>query len=382
MAIIRCPECGHQISDRAPVCPSCGVEIAGKITKCAQCGMVFFKDEHHCPNCNNANPSSKIVTNSTSSSTAAPPTPQQNPQIEANGNNGNGSKNGKSRKLWIVAFLIALFVCCGVYYLYYSAKNEKMEEAYRIAMNSDDPLILQNFMNNYRDASQEMKDSIRIRLDMIKKGDEEWNNAIASGSKTALEEYLNKHPDTPKKGEIIHRIDSIDWITAKAANTIEGYMLYMEEHGSGEHIDECKTAYNDLKAKDVQPEEKESIALLFRHFFQSINSKNEDGLTSTVSSFLSSFLGKTDATKADVVTFMHKIYKDDITNMNWKLNNDWKIEKKDVGGGQYEYTVQFTATQDIERTDPNKEKFAKYSIKGIVGTEGKISALNMTKIIE
>ena len=34
MAIIKCPECGRQISDKAPTCPSCGVEIAGKITKC------------------------------------------------------------------------------------------------------------------------------------------------------------------------------------------------------------------------------------------------------------------------------------------------------------------------------------------------------------
>ena len=32
MALINCPECGHQVSDKAPTCPSCGVEIAGKIT--------------------------------------------------------------------------------------------------------------------------------------------------------------------------------------------------------------------------------------------------------------------------------------------------------------------------------------------------------------
>ena len=38
MAIIKCPECGRQISDKAPTCPSCGVEIAGKITKCPHCG--------------------------------------------------------------------------------------------------------------------------------------------------------------------------------------------------------------------------------------------------------------------------------------------------------------------------------------------------------
>ena len=51
MAIIKCPECGHQISDKAPVCPSCGVEIAGKVTKCPNCGEVYFKDQEMCPNC-------------------------------------------------------------------------------------------------------------------------------------------------------------------------------------------------------------------------------------------------------------------------------------------------------------------------------------------
>jgi RNA polymerase subunit RPABC4/transcription elongation factor Spt4 len=51
MAIIKCPECGHQISDKAPVCPNCGVEIAGKIIRCPNCGEVYFSNEEMCPNC-------------------------------------------------------------------------------------------------------------------------------------------------------------------------------------------------------------------------------------------------------------------------------------------------------------------------------------------
>ena len=31
MAIIKCPECGNPVSDKAPYCPKCGIEIAGKI---------------------------------------------------------------------------------------------------------------------------------------------------------------------------------------------------------------------------------------------------------------------------------------------------------------------------------------------------------------
>ena len=49
--IIKCPECGHQVSDKAPVCPSCGVEIAGHIIKCSHCGELYLKEETSCPNC-------------------------------------------------------------------------------------------------------------------------------------------------------------------------------------------------------------------------------------------------------------------------------------------------------------------------------------------
>ena len=51
MAIIRCPECGHDVSDRAKTCPHCGVEIAGQIITCPDCGEVVFKDAAECYNC-------------------------------------------------------------------------------------------------------------------------------------------------------------------------------------------------------------------------------------------------------------------------------------------------------------------------------------------
>ena len=54
MALIKCPECGHQISDKAPVCPSCGVEIAGKIVRCPNCGEIHFISDGICPNCHHS----------------------------------------------------------------------------------------------------------------------------------------------------------------------------------------------------------------------------------------------------------------------------------------------------------------------------------------
>ena len=52
MAIIKCPECGHQVSDQAKTCPSCGIEILGKIMPCPECGEIVFKNQRSCPCCN------------------------------------------------------------------------------------------------------------------------------------------------------------------------------------------------------------------------------------------------------------------------------------------------------------------------------------------
>lgn len=390
MAIIKCPECGHQISDRAPVCPSCGVEIAGKITLCKNCGEAVFKYQTVCQHCNSQLgapvPPVPHVGKNSSPTPPIPPTANNTQRTDCGNEqsygNDNRQKHAKSYRTIIVAFAISVIICSVCFYFYNSAKNDRCQEAYEIAMSSDDPLLLENFLNNYADAPKEQLDSVSSRLAMLRKGDEEWMNAVASSSKAMLEEYIDKHPDSPHRGEALHKIDSLDWQAALAAGSLESFKLYMDEHATGEHIEECKESITNINSKTVQPEEKDAIVTVFRHFFQSINSRNEDGLQSTVSSFLTSFLGKTDATKSDVVTFMHRIYKDDITNMNWRLADDWNIEKKDVGGNQYEYTVSFTATQDIERTDQTKEKSAKYNIKATINTEGKISSMNMVKVLE
>ena len=42
MALIKCPECGKQVSDKAPTCPSCGSPIDTTI-RCPKCGSADTK---------------------------------------------------------------------------------------------------------------------------------------------------------------------------------------------------------------------------------------------------------------------------------------------------------------------------------------------------
>lgn len=61
MALIKCPECGKEISDKAIVCPQCGKTVAcvdpapeeAKPVICEECGAEIPEGAAACPNCGN-----------------------------------------------------------------------------------------------------------------------------------------------------------------------------------------------------------------------------------------------------------------------------------------------------------------------------------------
>lgn len=430
MAIIKCPECGRQISDKAPTCPSCGVEIAGKITKCPNCGEIYFSNLEMCPNCHELNPSLTRMTPPTGMSqqtpasqasmtqqqeaenaarqnairqeeirrqealrqqarpqtpvrTATPPTPPVRPQQTHSQNGGNGERTQaekKSARGVIIISLIFAFLVCGIFlYLYDNANKNKELEAYEYAMQSSDPMVLQSYLDTYKDADEAHRDSIMAHLELLKQTNQDWTNAVVSGSKEALQAYLDKYPNSPHKQEVLNKIDSIDWNVAKNADNVEAYQAYLAAHADGSHIEEAENAMKKAKSRDLQPEEKDMVSSLFRHFFQSINTRDADGLQASCEDILSSLLGKNSATKADVVTFMNKLYKEDVTNLNWFLTNDYKIKKREVGDEDYEYQVQFSAREEVQLTDGTK-KTNHFKINATVSPDGKVSAFNMSKI--
>lgn len=378
MAIIKCPECGHPVSDKAPTCPTCGVEIVGKTITCANCGTTYFKDQALCPNCHCPNPLNAATSPLPSIQTATF-SQESNSTQSTSEHESSTSKKKNNRFIWIISFVIALIICGTLYYFYHSASQQQEEEAYEYAMKSNDPDVLQSYLETYKDADQAHIDSIMSHLNMLKTLDTEWTNAIVSGSKEAIEAYLQKYPNSPYRQEAWNKIDSIDWQIAKKADTAEAYQTYLDEHTDGSHIEEAENAMKKAKSRDLQPEESQMVSSLFRKFFQSINTRNEDGLTATCEDVLSSLLGKPAATKSDVLTFMNKLYKEDITNMVWRINDDYQIKKREVGDEEYEYQVVFTARQEVSRNDGSTQE-GNFKISATVSPDGKISAFNMARI--
>ena len=52
MALIRCSECGHEVSDKASTCPNCGCPIEKGLV-CSECGNSLNPNDEICPKCGN-----------------------------------------------------------------------------------------------------------------------------------------------------------------------------------------------------------------------------------------------------------------------------------------------------------------------------------------
>lgn len=373
MAIIKCPECGHQVSDMAPTCPGCGVEIAGKVVKCPDCGEIYFRNQMVCPACHRPTTSTPTqrpvpVRHTEPVTPVVKPKPEPEPDTEK-----------KSYTKIIVGLVIALVLCGGVAY-YYNDLGRQEESDYVLAAQSTDPLVIEEYLNKYKDTNPEHRDSLQARLATIQAIDKEWTDVLITGSRDLIEQYAKTHPNSPHKAEAMNKVDSMDFAHVMKDKTIDAFVNYVKQHPNGRFVNDANAAIDAIKMTQLQPEETKMVKALFKKFFQSVNSRNEGGMLSTVADQLTNFLGQSSAGKADVATFLKKLYKSDITNMNWHIIDDYKIDKKAGTKGAADYIVQFTAEQNISRTDATQSTYNRYQISATVSSDGKISGLNMKRL--
>ncbi|MDY4498714.1 MAG: zinc ribbon domain-containing protein [Prevotella sp.] len=383
MAIIKCPECGHQVSDKAATCPSCGVGIQGKITKCPECGEIVLNDQILCPNCH----SPLISTNNNDTEKSEPSQSHKVATVEPNSDtNGEGNKNEKKKKSytpWVVSFVIALAVVFVGLYFYKTTQMRNELEAYENAMMSNEPAVLQNYLDIYADAPSEHRDSIQSHLEMLKKVDSDWTNAVVSNSKAAILRYMQLYPNSLHNVEAKLKIDSIDWMEATQKNTIEAYQKYIDEHADGMYIDQAHDAYTLLDSKKVNAEDKANISAIFTSFFNALANNDEATLVSCVDIILTSFLHKENANKNDVIEYMHKIHNEaHVENVEFRLNNDWIIEKIDRGNGSFAFKVNFSIDKITQLSGDSNSSFDTFKVKASVSPDNKISELNMQRIVQ
>ncbi|WP_424784932.1 double zinc ribbon domain-containing protein [Prevotella pallens] len=414
--IIKCPECGHQVSDKAPICPSCGVEIAGHLIKCSYCGEIYLKEDAVCPNCHHsvstdnsvneddvktepvkddsqnngdyseAETSSVELVVSAESIEEEPRldgTPTQDTlTIESPSSDTEvstddvivkpESKNNNHTPLF-VSLLIALVICAVLLFFYKRGNDNHEAEEYKIALKSNNRQVMEQYLEDYPNAPLIHINSIRDLLKQTQQNNDEWGRVIQQNTIASYKAYLETHPNTPYKNEILKRVEELYWNEVVNQNTEAAYLGYREKYPKGFHVKEADEKLKIMLDNTSTPSEEKVAVSAVRQFLQGLNSKSTSKIEGvTASSF--NFLGAGGATIADVSKYMReKLYQADVKEITWQLGTVLNATTDKLDDGTTVQKITIPARLEIVREGGKGSN--KYTIKAQI-ENGKITAIN------
>lgn len=369
MAIIKCPECGNDVSDKAKTCPHCGVDIFGNIHHCPRCYNVFLADVNVCPDCGS------VVRKSQSA------VKNENASSEKRSTNAKPKNKEKKSSVFLrltIAFVVAVLLVLAGIYCYMESKNAAESEAYKSAMESGAPVALHNYLERFGDENQSHRDSVMAVLEYYAKIDSAWYEACKKSSREAYVAFLDTYPENEYVLDVKLRIDSIDWHNATASNTAEAYKFYLDNNPSGIHVDEAEAEYERLDAKSISKADSTMVIKLFESYYKALETKDDVKIKELFSLPINSFLSKPRSTTADVKAYMQRLYSPkDIKGISFVLPKDWNIEKSRDEKGNPFFIVKFDVDYKFDRTNKTKKTYYSYKVKATVSRFGRISSLDM-----
>lgn len=414
--IIKCPECGHQVSDKAPICPSCGVEIAGHLIKCSYCGEIYLKEDAVCPNCHhsastdnsvneddvktepvkddsqNNGDYSEAETSSVELVVSAESveeehrldgTPTQDtltiesPSSDAEVSTDDmivkpESKNNNHTPLF-VSLLIALVICAVLLFFYKRGNDNHEAEEYKIALKSNNRQVMEQYLEDYPNAPLIHINSINNLLKQTQQNNDEWGRVIQQNTIASYKAYLETHPNTPYKNEILKRVEELYWNEVVNQNTEAAYLGYREKYPKGIHVKEADEKLKIMLDNTSTPSEEKVAVSAVRQFLQGLNSKSTSKIEGvTASSF--NFLGAGGATIADVSKYMReKLYQADVKEITWQLGTVLNATTDKLDDGTTVQKITIPARLEIVREGGKGSN--KYTIKAQI-ENGKITAIN------
>ncbi len=361
--IIKCPECGHQVSDKAPVCPSCGVEIAGHIIKCSNCGEIYLNDEETCPHCHcietQTNPHTTAIsieetlnvkqeelpseaihtvasvsegTNTTPTkpiTVAVPITAQVvEPQAIKEQEDTTFEETAEavskhSHKSFFIAVTIAILTGIILLFTYKKTNSNTELQAYELALKSNDTTLLKQYLEDFPQASTQHRTMIMalLKKESSLTNTDNWQDILKSNTREAYQQYLSAHPNTTHKAEITLKLDELDWQKAATENTEKAYLDYVSQYPTGIHKAEAEEKLKAMLIKTASIEDQARAIACVRQLLIGINTRSKDKISSAVAPRLN-FQGASEATAKDIIKYMNdKLYQADVNTVNWHLGS-------------------------------------------------------------
>lgn len=379
MSIIKCPECGHNVSTMAGTCPGCGIAIDGHLRRCPQCGSYCLDNQPKCTTCGQVfkvnRPSIQATNSDHNQETSAQISKTETTQIQPEQEKTEVKKKTSGWVVvmwWILGILItaALFTCA---YFYYETQQQlKREEyAYNRLQNVTNPDFYQQFINDYPNSPH--IEQVKTRMVQLQTENEEWEKTLKSGSRLNLVNFMKEHPDSYHARECNERIDSIDWAEVLKEESDEALDLYLANHPAGIHAEEASQRKNDLIKTRISAEDKGLIQGVFEGFFNNaLVHQDATSLASYITDSMSNFCGQANATPEQILSFTSSKKANDVIGIHYVVASDMNLRRETLPDGSMGYAADFTLEETINRSDANKANQKTYQVTSLLSQEKKI----------
>ena len=407
MSLIKCPECGHDVSSEATKCPNCGYPIARKEVEGEKTGTgnevqgelntrytKVLKDLNakrfksafaeidalikEYPNSHSFTELREQVVhefvkscvedsdiclkgkNYKDAQTIAKLGLQYDPSNPYLLNVVNKVRKRKAAKRNFLLVLLLLLAGAGAY-IYWTLKvpnynSEKEEEAWNLVMkyrNNFDADRLEDALDDYiSDFSSGLHSAeAKSMYENLVREKAAWRAAVSQNKSQAMHDFMDMFSNGFYHKTAYVKLDSLSFFEAKNKNTKEAIDYYIDTFSDGKYVDEAMAISEKLNNGNLTNQERENVKAVLDNHFQALADNDETLLRSTIGQSVNSYLGKTDLTPEDMVDYMNNLYEENGGDGGFYTVHNIEIKKFDDPGAPLIYNVQFNLTNTVVSID-------------------------------
>ena len=381
MSIIKCPECGGQVSTMAGTCPGCGIKIAGNLRQCPNCGGYCLISQQTCPQCNQ-----KIEP------LHAPTTPEQIIQGKEEATPLGGStketqkpsptESGMTIIGAVIKGILSLLLICllgiVVYQYCQREKQEKEQADYKRLEGVTNPEFYQQFLIDHPDS--EFYQEIEERMHVLQAEAEDWKQLLKSVKRTNIASFMQKHPNSLRRRVCEDMLDSIDWNEALTIGTEDAITDYLNRHPSGRYASDAAEQKNSILLAKVTPEEKAMIRGTLESFFsKAIANQDIEAAKAAIPDTMVEFCGKKKADAEAIVEYAKEKMAKDVIGLHYAIGKQLDVRKETLPDGNTGFAVEVSLQETISRSDANQPTSCLYNVKASLNHEQKIVRMNISR---
>ena len=295
------------------------------------------------------------------------------------------NKPNRHITLWMILILLILAVAGMVAYIYW----DKTEEIDQAAAEKQAWLNIQQFESNMQLDSLESAisyyqwnfvngqhaDQVRILKEKIEAEKKDWAAVRYTDAVEEMEDFIRDHSNSFFRNEANRKLDSLTYLEAADEDTYQAYEQYLDSYSDGMYAQVAKQRMERIDDGSVSDHEVTDVGLVINNHFVALAKQNKELLKSTVADVVTSYMGKSDVTPADVEKYMFSIHSDNSRDISFQIRN--LIINKEVENHIPTYSGHFILTEIVHQG----EKTIQHTFAGMakINSEGLITSLVLSQ---